>query len=175
MQLGFKDNENWGIVCQRGPFHFLSSQHYVTVIHYLLQNNFHYGLQNTIPERYHFNLPFRKALSFGIYLSILELITYCPEYNDCVWERECYTFPRLSQLAHSGKIVLNTEMMCEVSFQIPREIVRCSPVKQRRECWEVVVESPSHALLFATPGTAAHQASLSLTIIWSLPKFMSIE
>ena len=46
---------------------------------------------------------------------------------------------------------------------------------RRRECWEVVVESPSHALLFATPGTAAHQASLSLTIIWSLPKFMCIE
>ena len=93
-------------------------------------------------------------------------------YSDCVWERE----PSLSQLAHSGKIVLNSEMMCGVRFQIPREMVRCSPVKPRRECWEVVVvESPNHALLFATPGTAAQQASLSLTIIWALPKFMSIE
>ena len=31
-----------------------------------------------------------------------------------------------------------------------------------------------HAQLFATPWTAAHQASLSLTISWNLPKFMSI-
>ena len=29
--------------------------------------------------------------------------------------------------------------------------------------------------LFASPRTVAHQASLSLTISWSLPKFMSIE
>ena len=124
------------------------------------------GLENRRAERHRGfeSLSLRKEQSERVALFFV-----------CVWERECYTFPRLSQLAHSGKIVLNTEMMCEVSFQIPREIVRCSPIKQRRECWEVVVESPSHALLFATPGTAAHQASLSLTIIWSLPKFMSIE
>ena len=33
----------------------------------------------------------------------------------------------------------------------------------------------SHQLMFVTPWTAARQASLSLTISWSLPKFMSIE
>ena len=38
----------------------------------------------------------------------------------------------------------------------------------------VVVQSPSRVQLFATPRTAAHQASLSLTISWSLPRFMSI-
>ena len=38
----------------------------------------------------------------------------------------------------------------------------------------VVVQSPGHVQLFTTPWTAAHQASLSLTISWSLPKFMSI-
>ena len=38
----------------------------------------------------------------------------------------------------------------------------------------VVVQSPSHVWLFATPWTTAHQASLPLTISWSLPKFMSI-
>ena len=38
----------------------------------------------------------------------------------------------------------------------------------------VIVQSPSHVQLFATPLTAAYQASLSLTISWSLPKFMSI-
>ena len=35
-----------------------------------------------------------------------------------------------------------------------------------------VVQSPSCVQLFATPWIVAHQASLSLTISWSLPKFM---
>ena len=39
---------------------------------------------------------------------------------------------------------------------------------------EYCVQSPSCVWLFATPRTAAHQASLSLTISRSLPKFMSI-
>ena len=39
----------------------------------------------------------------------------------------------------------------------------------------VVVQLPSCVWLFATPWTTAHQASLSLTISWSLPKFMSFE
>ena len=38
----------------------------------------------------------------------------------------------------------------------------------------VAVQSFSHVQLFATPWTAACQALLSLTISWSLPKFMSI-
>ena len=38
----------------------------------------------------------------------------------------------------------------------------------------VVVQSSSHVWLFETPWTAAYQASLSLTISQSLPKFMSI-
>ena len=37
-----------------------------------------------------------------------------------------------------------------------------------------VIQSPSHVQLFVAPWTAAHQASLSLTISQSLPKFMSI-
>ena len=32
-----------------------------------------------------------------------------------------------------------------------------------------------HVRLFATPWTAACQASQSLTVSWSVPKFMSIE
>ena len=39
----------------------------------------------------------------------------------------------------------------------------------------VVVQSLNHVRLFATPWTAAHQASLSVTIFWSLLKIMSIE
>ena len=38
----------------------------------------------------------------------------------------------------------------------------------------VVLHSPSHVQLFLTPWTAACQASLSLTISWSLPKFTFI-
>ena len=37
------------------------------------------------------------------------------------------------------------------------------------------VQSLSHVRLFATPWTAAHQASLSITNTWSLPKLMSVE
>ena len=37
------------------------------------------------------------------------------------------------------------------------------------------VQSLSHVRLFATPWTAACQASLSITNSWSLPKLMSIE
>ena len=38
-----------------------------------------------------------------------------------------------------------------------------------------VVQSLHCVQLLGTPGAAAHQASLSLTISWSLPKFTSIE
>jgi len=38
----------------------------------------------------------------------------------------------------------------------------------------VAVQSPSHVQLFAIPWTAAHQASLSITISRSFPKFMFI-
>ena len=37
------------------------------------------------------------------------------------------------------------------------------------------VQSLSHVLLFVTPWTAAHQASLSVTNSWSLPKLMFTE
>ena len=50
------------------------------------------------------------------------------------------------------------------------------PVCKSPLCWNlhVVVQLPSCVLLFATPWTVAHQASPSLTISRSLPKFMSI-
>ena len=38
----------------------------------------------------------------------------------------------------------------------------------------VVVQSPSHVQLFVAQWTVACQVSLSLTISWSLPKFMSV-
>ena len=44
-----------------------------------------------------------------------------------------------------------------------------------RIVWFSSVLSLSHVCLFATPWTAAHQASLSITNSWSLLKLMSIE
>ena len=41
--------------------------------------------------------------------------------------------------------------------------------------YTIVVQSFSHLRLSVTPQTAAHQASLSFTISWSLLKLMSIE
>ena len=41
--------------------------------------------------------------------------------------------------------------------------------------WAVVAHSLSHVWLFETPWTVTRQASLSITISWSLLKLMSIE
>ena len=39
----------------------------------------------------------------------------------------------------------------------------------------VVVQSFSRVWLFTTPRTAAHQALLSFTVSWNIPRFMSVE
>jgi len=54
------------------------------------------------------------------------------------------------------------------SFAFPRTATVARLIKV------IVVQSPSRVWLFVTPWTAARQASLSLTISWSSPKFMSI-
>ena len=57
----------------------------------------------------------------------------------------------------------------------------CREMRTLEHCWwesklvQSWVQSSSHVWLFATPWTAAYQASLSLTISRSLCKFMSIE
>ena len=48
------------------------------------------------------------------------------------------------------------------------------PVATRQIVY-VCVQSLSHVRLFATPWTAARQASLSFTVSWSLLRFMSID
>ena len=40
--------------------------------------------------------------------------------------------------------------------------------------FSTIVQYPSHVQFSLTPGTAAYQGSLSLTVSWSLPKFMFI-
>ena len=46
---------------------------------------------------------------------------------------------------------------------------------QRKSTFVFVVQLLSHVWLFGIPCTAAHQACLSLTISWSLPKLTSVE
>ena len=55
-----------------------------------------------------------------------------------------------------------------------RQILYCLSHQELLQKNVVVVQLPSHVWLFATPWTAARQASLSLTISWSLPQFMFI-
>ena len=51
----------------------------------------------------------------------------------------------------------------------------CSPWYQPQNSWKhVVVQSHRRVRLFATPWTAARQASLPLTISWSMPKFIPV-
>ena len=53
---------------------------------------------------------------------------------------------------------------------------RCKNIRNIRGHYQFSsVQSLSRVRLFATPWTAAHQASLSITNSWSLPKPMSIE
>ena len=52
---------------------------------------------------------------------------------------------------------------------------RCLWKAELKWCISVSVQLLSHVRLFATPWTAACQASLSITNSWSLPKLMSIE
>ena len=50
-----------------------------------------------------------------------------------------------------------------------------TPFRLARKDRIFVVQSLRHVWLFETPWTAAHQASLSFAIFWSLLKLMSIE
>ena len=59
----------------------------------------------------------------------------------------------------SIKIIIYTSHICICKFTI----------------YFAVVQSPSRVRLYATPWTAAHQSSLSLTISPSLPKFIYFE
>ena len=61
--------------------------------------------------------------------------------------------------------------MCHGPTQFPQDV----PTHPRPGCAFSSVQSLSHVQLFATPWTAAHLASLSITNSQSLLKLMSIE
>ena len=61
------------------------------------------------------------------------------------------------------------------SFLVIFPVADTVPELYSEDMLVAVVQLLSHIQLFATPWTAAHQASLSFTIFWSLLKLMSIE
>ena len=56
-----------------------------------------------------------------------------------------------------------------------KKIYKIKPQTIKKKAIGTLVQSLSRVWLFATPWTAANQASLSITNSWSLPKLMSIE
>ena len=73
-----------------------------------------------------------------------------------------YIYYKIYYLDVSGKLVISS-VLSHRSKNVKWWADQCS------------VQSLSHVQLFATPWTAARQASLSITNSWSLPKPMSIE
>ena len=71
-------------------------------------------------------------------------------------------------MSTSKGCALSVEMVCSLKTD------PCKPVLSMTKK-KLVVQSLSCVRLFMTPWTAAHQASLSFTISWSLLKLMSIE
>ena len=90
-----------------------------------------------------------------------------------------------------GELSLNFPMISSLVESLPQYSFCCNPqllhcilitVMLRSEEREVtchlmivVVKLLSHVQLFAIPWAVAYQASLSLTISWTLPNFMSIK
>ena len=66
-------------------------------------------------------------------------------------------------------------MFTETTNGPAQPLMVLQPLSQVSSCQFSSVQSLSHIRLFATPWTAAHQASLSTTNSWSLLKLMSVE
>ena len=72
-------------------------------------------------------------------------------------------FTRGRKALHAERVFLRETLLCG-----------CPPSHPPTHTFFVVVQLPSHVQLFTTPWTAARQASLSLIISQTLPKFVSI-
>ena len=66
-------------------------------------------------------------------------------------------------------------MICLSALEIFFDVQYLSGIVSKNRCSSVQFSSLSHVRLFATPWTAAYQASLSITNSWSLLKIVSIE
>ena len=92
------------------------------------------------------------------------------KYSSCQLAHTQWLQPGTAQ-----KVIKCLEAKCEqeVVSEIRRDIAEHEPKLPRRPF--VVVQSLSHVQLFATPWTAARQASLSFTISQSVLTLMSVE
>ena len=102
------------------------------------------------------------------------IITWC---SPCV---SLFSYKDMSHSirAFSNQIWLPSNYICKDSyFQMKSHLRFWVAVNIRGTLFDpvVVLQSLSHVWLFVTPWTEACQASLSLIIFWSLPKFMPIE
>ena len=108
------------------------------------------------------------------------------------WTAACLAYcPSLSPRIHSthAQFIYKWHRWFERYYQPPwpnwhlgittsnhyRVYILFKSIHQGRPYQFSLVQSLSHVRLFATPWTAAHQASLSITNSWSPPKPMSIE
>ena len=73
----------------------------------------------------------------------------------------------------------SNSLICKTGIRTPSlqvvSMMKWDTVMGNARCEFSSVQSLSHVQLFATPWTAARQASLSITNSWSPPKPMSIE
>ena len=80
---------------------------------------------------------------------------------------------------HGQRILMGYSLWCQKELDTtehsPPTPTHTHTNKTRVNCIVVVVQSLSHVQLFATPWTAACQASLSFTIFPSLLRLMSVE
>ena len=81
-----------------------------------------------------------------------------------------FTFPTLTTGFRNGSVFLGCFIVVVVVF-----LQRCSIFFSSCSLQFSSVQSLSRVRLFVTPWIAAHQASLSITNSWSLPKLMPIQ
>ena len=82
------------------------------------------------------------------------------------WESLCAMWGSRATMK-KGKLLSGAFYICDSGCRIP--------LHHGKHLWVITQSSCSHVQLFATPWTAAHQASLSITNFWILLKLMSIR
>ena len=90
-----------------------------------------------------------------------------------MWHVESSQPKDRTQVPCIGRCILNHWTTREVPHLTLNGLLCC--ISFINYSFVVVVQSLGHVLLFVSPWTAAHQASLSFTISQNLLKFMSIE
>ena len=142
------------------------------VIQVIVEDNVSPLPTDTTKMKGELNYEKRGESSFRSYWKSLELICTVSTH----WTTECSMFRKDGcQLCQSSTLLEKCVCPKEVGiFNLTKGKHKWVWIKLRLKCSVQSVQSFSHVLLSATPWTAAHQASLSITNSQSLLKFMSI-